>query len=124
MHAQEVGCFIQTASVTVVTCYQECWTALASSNDHYGPAEAVFRNIQCYSSSPQVSIISGGRVERPDQHLPYKAHPLCSSHLESTSLLKEFTENLLCTLSREQLQVLLTEAQAWATFMAEVHMSR
>ncbi|KAG8515519.1 Solute carrier family 22 member 22, partial [Galemys pyrenaicus] len=28
--------------------YQKCWAALSSSSDHYGPAEAIFRNTQYY----------------------------------------------------------------------------
>ncbi|XP_037371064.1 apolipoprotein L2-like [Talpa occidentalis] len=43
---------------------------------------------------------------------------------ERSSLLKEVLEYVLCTVSREDLLVLLTDPQAWATFVAKADFSR
>lgn len=49
---------------------------------------------------------------------------LFSFHIESESFLEEVTEYFRNTVSREELQLLLTEGKAWEKFVTEADLSR
>ncbi|XP_004676525.1 PREDICTED: uncharacterized protein LOC101619430 [Condylura cristata] len=86
--------------------------------------EASHRGPQSYHNTVTAAVGDSSHA----QMLPAKCQEAetCGPTMdpEGSSFLKEAIRYLLCTLSREDLRLLLTEAQAWAAFVAEAHLSR
>ncbi|KAG5212365.1 hypothetical protein JEQ12_014794 [Ovis aries] len=97
----------------------------ANVGDYLGPGKTTVPGTRL--GLRQAAAAAGGHEGLADElrRLPQAAHPVeAALHQDSEDIFEDIIQYLQDTMSREQLELLLTEKEAWESFVAEADLSR